>query len=391
MMEKKLPEGWEWKRLGDLITYKKGRKPDILLEQKDEGGLPYLTAGYFRTGTPKNFVPLDYHSSCVRCDLNDIVLIWDGSNAGDVFKGLTGVLASTMIKIEPKVQQFLPNFAFLFLKTQFQTLKSRTTGSSIPHISKSVFENLKVPLPPLETQRKIVAILEKADETKRLRMQADELTNQLLQSVFLEMFGDPVKNPKGWEVKTLGDICTLIKDGPHVSPNYVEEGVPFITVHNIIKGFFDLCNVKYISKEDHTEFCKRCKPERGDVLYSKGGTTGFAKRVDVEFEFSIWVHLALLKFPKDRINPIFLETCLNSNYCKVQAKRYTRGIANRDLVLGQMAKIKIIVPPLSIQQKFAQIIEKVEAMQQNQKQSRQEINNLFNALMQKAFKGELVA
>lgn len=204
-----MPEGWEWKRLGYLITYKKGRKPDILLEQKDEGDLPYLTAGYFRTGTPKNFVPLDYHSSCVRCDLNDIVLIWDGSNAGDVFKCLNGVVASTMIKIEPNVQQFLPNFAFLFLKTQFQTLKSRTTGSSIPHISKSVFENLKVPLPHLKTQRKIVAILEKADETKRLRMQANELTDQLLQSVFLEMFGDPAKNPKRWEIYKLR-VCQLI-------------------------------------------------------------------------------------------------------------------------------------------------------------------------------------
>lgn len=150
-----------------------------------------------------------------------------------------------------------------------------------------------------------------------------------------------------------------------------------------------MSDLRYISYEDHKEFCRRCKPEKGDVLYSKGGTTGFAKRVDVDFEFSIWVHLALLKFSKEIINPIFLETCLNSNYCKVQAKINTRGIANKDLVLGRMAGIKIILPPLPLQQKFARIVEKIESMRQSQNQSKQQIEDLFSALMQKAFRGEI--
>ena len=124
-------------------------------------------------------------------------------------------------------------------------------------------------------------------------------------------------------------------------------------------------------------------------MYTKGGTTGFAKRIEIDFEFSIWVHLALLKFPKELLNDVFLEACLNSNYCKVQAKRYTRGIANRDLVLSQIAKIKIIVPPIEIQQKFADFVEKIELMQKHQTQSSQHINDLFGALMQQAFRGEL--
>ncbi|MBU3966493.1 MAG: restriction endonuclease subunit S [Euryarchaeota archaeon] len=286
-------------------------------------------------------------------------------------------------------ERLLKTYAHFFLKTQFQTLNEHTNGSSIPHVSKSLFDNTRIPLPPLPTQRRIVSILEKAEETKKLRAQADELTDRLLQSVFLEMFGGPVRNPKGWEIKTLGDVCISIKDGPHVSPNYVEDGVPFISVHNIINGFFDMSDLRYISYEDHKEFCRRCKPEKGDVLYSKGGTTGFAKRVDVDFEFSIWVHLALLKFSKEIINPIFLETCLNSNYCKVQAKINTRGIANKDLVLGRMAGIKIILPPLPLQQKFARIVEKIESMRQSQNQSKQQIEDLFSALMQKAFRGEI--
>ena len=390
MMGKKLPEGWEWKKLNDLAQFIYGYPFDSSKFNNRGRGTPLIRIRNLIKDKTDTFFDGEFEESYLVQN-GDLLIGMDGEFNIIRWGGEGALLNQRICKLESTSATLIPSYAFRVLKKILKRIEDKTPHVTVKHLSAKQLNSIQIPIPPLETQRKIVTILEKAEETKKLRMQADELADQLLQSVFLEMFGDPVKNPKGWEVKTLGDVCTLIKDGPHVSPNYVEEGVPFITVHNIIKGFFDLCNVKYISKEDHTEFCKRCKPERGDVLYSKGGTTGFAKRVDVEFEFSIWVHLALLKFPKDRINPIFLETCLNSNYCKVQAKRYTRGIANRDLVLGQMAKIKIIVPPLSIQQKFAQIVEKVEAMRQNQKQSQQEINNLFNTFMQKAFNGELTA
>src|SRR5450759_1008020 len=193
-----LPEGWEWKKLGEVIKYKKGRKPAILLDQEIEGSLQYLTAEYFRTGTSENFVPKEEISKCISCSAQDIILIWDGSNAGDIFNGLNGVVASTMVKIEPK-ENLLHTYAHFFLKTQFQNFKEHTNGSSIPHVNKSSFDNTIIPLPPLPTQRRIASILEKAEETKRLRAQADELMNKLLQNLFMEMFGDPVRNPKGWE------------------------------------------------------------------------------------------------------------------------------------------------------------------------------------------------
>ena len=395
MMGKKLPEGWEWKRLGDLITYKKGRKPDILFEQKDEGGLPYLTAGYFRTGAPKNFVPVDCHSSCVRCNLNDIVLIWDGSNAGDVFKGLNGVVASTMIKIEPKVQQFLPNFAFFFLKTQFQTLKSQTTGSSIPHISKLIFENLKVFLPPIETQRKIVTILEKAEETKKLRMQADEFTSQLFQSVFLEMFGDPVKNPKGWEIYKLQDVAE-IRSGVTKGRKLVGKpvvSVPYLRVANVQDGYLDLNEIKAIEVllSDVSKYALL----EGDVLLTEGGDPDKLGRGAVlhnEIPNCIHQnHIFRVRVNKECLVPEFLSMLIGSAYGKtyfLKSAKQTTGIATINST--QLKKFPVLAPPTELQQKFAQIVEKVEAMRQNQKQSQQEIYNLFNALMQKAFAGELI-
>jgi len=375
---KALPEGWEVKPFAECINKEVSSNKLKIPQSKflDEGKYAIIDqsvefiAGY-----------TDDSSKIFKDDL-PVVIFGDHTK---IFKFIDFPFAlgadGTKILV-PKKDILNPKYFYFYLKG----LRIENHGYSRHY--KFLKEN-QILLPPLPTQKKIAAILEKADQLKEWRKEADRLTDEFLKSTFLEMFGDPGNNPKGWEVKKLGEVCISIKDGPHVSPNYVEEGIPFISVHNIINGFFDLSDLKYISFDDHKQFCKRCKPEKGDVLYSKGGTTGIAKRIDIDFEFSIWVHLALLKFSKEIINPIFFESCLNSNYCKLQAKRYTRGIANRDLVLNQMAKLKIIVPPLIIQEDFAQIVEKIEPMQQIQKQSKQQIENLFNALMQQAFKGEL--
>ena len=203
------------------------------------------------------------------------------------------------------------------------------------------------------------------------------------------MFGYPVSNPLKHKEITIGEICYFVKDGPHKSPKYQESGIPFISVNNIISGKWNLDNVKYILEEDHEIFKKRCHAEKGDMLYTKGGTTGFAKYVDIDLDFSNWVHVAVLKYDKNKLNGRFFEAMLNSDYCYKQSQQYTRGIANRDLVLGQMKKIKLFLPPIEQQNKFAKIVEKVEAQKQKNELVIEQMNNLFNSLSQRAFKGEL--
>ena len=120
-----LPEDWRVVRLEEVVSYQKGRKPRNLVEAS-RGDLPYLTAEYFRTGKANQFVPAEGLSKNVVCEQSDIVLIWDGSNAGDVFTGLRGVLASTMVKIAPTTQQLDRALLYFFLKTQFGPLNSTT-------------------------------------------------------------------------------------------------------------------------------------------------------------------------------------------------------------------------------------------------------------------------
>ncbi len=121
------------------------------------------------------------------------------------------------------------------------------------------------------------------------------------------------------------------------------------------------------------------------MLYSKGGTTGIAKLIDTDIEFANWVHLAVLKFDKHKLNGIFFENMLNSEYCYEQSQRLTKGIANRDLVLSAMAQIKMYRPALELQEQFASFVAQVDKSKVTVQKALDEAKLLFDSLMQKYF------
>jgi type I restriction enzyme S subunit len=157
--------------------------------------------------------------------------------------------------------------------------------------------------------------------------------------------------PTGWEALTLRRVITSAVDGPHFSPQYRDVGVPFLSARNVRADRWILSDAKYISETDYIEFSRRVRPEVGDVLYTKGGTTGVARAVDLTFPFQVWVHIAVLKLKRDRIVPEFLAYCLNSPRCYEQAQLFTRGATNQDLGLGRMKDIEVPVPTTLDEQK----------------------------------------
>ncbi|MBE3884931.1 hypothetical protein HJ157_00440 [Vibrio parahaemolyticus] len=165
----------------------------------------------------------------------------------------------------------------------------------------------------------------------------------------------------GAEWVRLGDLCFTVADGPHFSPQYVEknEGVPFLSTRNISTSNIDMESAKYVSHEDHEEFCKRVKEKKGDVLYTKGGTTGIAKVNDLDVEFSVWVHLAVLQIPNNKLFNEYLALALNSPHCYLQSQTYTNGIGNKDLGLTRMINIILPLYPLNKQHR---LVEKAKAL-----------------------------
>jgi type I restriction enzyme S subunit len=265
--------------------------------------------------------------------------------------------------------------------------------SAYPSIRLADINNLKIPLPPLEQQKKIAAILDAADtyrqKTKALITKYDELT----QSLFLDMFGDPVRNPKGWEKSLLKSVSDKITDGTHFSPKPQSEGFPYITAKHVKSYGLDFYSKPtYVSEDAHKEIYKRCTPEYGDILYIKdGATTGIACINTFKEPFSMLSSLALIKPSKSVINNYYL--CFWLNNLSIKRKllsEFMSGAAIQRYTLTKINSFKLIVPPISLQNQFAERVKAIEAQKAQAQASLVQADNLFNSLLQRAFKGELV-
>jgi type I restriction enzyme S subunit len=234
-----------------------------------------------------------------------------------------------------------------------------------------------------------VKLLDEADELRKLRAQTDRRTAALLPALFHEMFGDPRANSRAHRVVTLGSLCQKISDGTHKTPTYVSSGVPFVTVKNITTGQLDFSETKFISEKEHLELTKRTKPERGDVLVSKDGTIGVPCNVDTDREFSIFVSIALLKLRRELANSVFLTGQLNTDWVQAQIREGTKGIAIRHLHLRDFRTLKIILPPLPLQNEFAQRVTEIRELEAAQAASRQRLDALFQSMLHRAFQGDL--
>ena len=157
--------------------------------------------------------------------------------------------------------------------------------------------------------------------------------------------------PAGWAWATIGHLALSVKDGPHYSPKYADHGVPFISGGNVRPEGIDFSSAKFISPELHAEISKRCKPQIGDLLYTKGGTTGIARVNTESREFNVWVHVAVIKLA-DAVSPFYVQHALNSQHCYRQAQTYTHGVGNQDLGLTRMVWITVPLPPRAEQERI---------------------------------------
>ncbi|MCU7804736.1 MAG: restriction endonuclease subunit S [Candidatus Thiodiazotropha sp. (ex Lucinoma borealis)] len=176
--------------------------------------------------------------------------------------------------------------------------------------------------------------------------------------------------PDTWEWVTVSQLTTLVKDGPHYSPKYAKNGIPFITGGNVRPNGVDFENCKFITEELHEELSKRCKPELNDILFTKGGTTGIARVNTYDFEFNVWVHVAVLRLVNmNSIDPFYMQHALNSQLCYAQSQKYTHGVGNQDLGLTRMIKICLAIPPLEEQREVIGIIDrKMESIARTEEQ-----------------------
>ncbi|MDO6472160.1 restriction endonuclease subunit S [Maribacter sp. 1_MG-2023] len=283
-----------------------------------------------------------------------------------------------------------PPFLKYFLKSPLGLIRimANTKGAVRQTLSYKSLCKIKLPLLTIEEQMKIVKTLNDCNSLIKKKNQILDLWNSYEASTFYEMFGSIHSNILNFQVVNISDVSIEIKDGPHVSPKYSDKGIPILSTRNIRPGKLILEKMRYVSEESYNDLTKRFRPQKNDVLLTKGGTTGYAKLVDFDWDFCIWVHIAAIR-PANNINPIYLEYFFNSNYGYYQSQKLTRGVANKDLGLKRIAKMKILLPPLELQNRFAKIILNVKDLKNKSEKSLIELQYTYDSISQKAFKGEL--
>ncbi len=411
-----LPQGWEVKKLGEIGFFIRGvsYKKEQLLSTKNENSVYLLRANNIQNELnldelqiiPKELVVdkiiqnndiLFAMSSGSKHIVGKNILL---NNLNDfTFGAFCGLFRIINLNICHKFIAY-----YLRSDSYKNYIFNISKGSNINNLRFIDLEKFQIPLPPLKEQERIVGILDesfaKIDESIKILEQdllnLDELMQSALQKAFNPLKDNAKENyklPQGWEWKSLGEIC-FITDGTHKTPNYIEKGVPFLSVKNISKGFFDLSDVKYISLEEHNKLIKRAKPEFGDILICRIGTLGKAIKISLEFEFSIFVSLGLLK-PKVKIISDYLVYFLNSYFIEgwINDNKVGGGTHTAKLNLNILEKCPVALPPLKEQEQIASHLDELSSHVKNLKQNYQaqikDLQELKKSLLDKAFKGNL--
>ncbi len=289
-----------------------------------------------------------------------------------------------------------------YLRFWFTTIKeqllNRAVGAALANISLGIVKDLEIPLPPLPTQQKIATILDKADELRQYNKKLIEKYDALTQSLFLEMFGDPVKNEKGWEITTFSKILSKIESGwspvCENKPRNNNNEWAVLKLGSVSYGTYNSKeNKKYefevpIAKLD-------CEVKKGDLLFTRKntyhmvGTTVFV--YDTEPRLLLPDTVFRLIYLKEKANPLFLYYLLNHNKFSAEIQSLASGTSGSmpNISKAKLQSKETILPPVNLQNQFAERAQLIETQKQQAQEALVKSEALFQSLLQRAFKGEL--
>lgn len=389
-MQTTLPKGWKMVKLDEIVNVDKGKKMATIMSHSKDCQ-PYIGIDNLRTTQYTNFTKEKDGLSCIETDL---LIAWDGANAGTIGYGLKGYVGSTIARLRPS-ESTTTYYLGHFLKSKFQQFNIQTHGAAIPHLSKSQLLNTLIPLPPLPTQHKIVEILEEADNLRKLRQQADEKMNDLIPSLFVQMFGDPATNPKGWEVVKLKDLAVSVKNGLFKRPHEFGSGAPLINVVDLFAEYkVDLSRLERVmASSDEIE---KYFVEDGNLFFcrsslKKEGVAKCAVALGLKEPTVFECHTIMVRLSREAIKPLFASIYLNHPGVRTHTVNTSQTATMTTVSQNDVLRQKIFLPPLALQQEFSKLVEDIEAEKARQAESRKKLDELFDSLMHRAFTGELAA
>ncbi len=373
---------WPIVKLGDVVNFLDHKRIPVTKSDRTPGDYQYYGANGSQ-GTINDYIfeePL-------------VLLAEDGGNFGHETRSIA-YIAKGKYWVNNHAHVLQPkeciDLDYLYRVLARYDVTPFIKGATRAKLSKTDASRIPIPLPPLETQKKIAAVLEKADQLRKDCQQMEQELNSLAQSVFIDMFGDPVTNPKGWDKEELLALCTKVTDGTHQSPEWAETGVPFLFISHVRNGKVNFDTGKYITRRCYNELTRTSPIEVDDILYTTVGSYGRVAMVKESFpDFCFQRHIAHIKPDPNKIMPEFLYYQLQTSGVKHLADLAVKGIAQKTLNLKELKLFELIVPPKEQQLELIEYMEHQYQALNEQEKMKNEYEMLFNSLMQKAFKGEL--
>ncbi|BDS13112.1 restriction endonuclease subunit S [Aureispira anguillae] len=326
--------------------------------------------------------------STVRPNLNGVAL---------VSKQYKFATASTGYCVLRPKENLNSKYLFYWVQSPFfiKDMTNKASGASYPAVSDRIIKESKIPLPPLAEQKRIANILDQADQLRQLNQQILAEYDALTKSLFLDMFGDPVVNPMGWDMVKLKNCNSKIGSGATPKggkESYKKNGISLIRSMNVYDNYFQYKDLAFIDDSQANKL-KNVIVQEQDVLFNITGAS-VCRCTIVPNEIlpaRVNQHVAILRPVEGQLNSIFLSHLLISTNCKSKLLGISlKGGATREAITKEsLQEFEIILPPITLQNQFAEKIKNIEAQKAQAQAALAESENLFNCLLQKAFKGDL--
>ncbi|EMB9934624.1 TPA: restriction endonuclease subunit S [Acinetobacter baumannii] len=389
-----------FKELGELVDFKGGGTPSRNVEEYWGNSIPWATVkdlneGITLTETQEFISELGLKNSASNLIAKGTIIIPTRMALGKVVISEIDVAINQDLKaVFVKDKETLDvKYLLRFLESNKENIPSMGKGATVKGITLDQLKAIKIPLQPLAEQRRIAAILDKADELRQKRQQVIEKLDQLLQATFIDMFGDPVSNPKGWDVYKLKSLTSKIGSGSTPKggdSSYKNDGISLIRSLNIYDGEFSYKNLAFIDQEQANKL-KNVILQPNDVLLNITGAS-VARCCIVPKEVlpaRVNQHVSILRIKENAI-PEFLEALLISKPMKLHLLKISGAGATREaLTKLQLQELEIIVPPLEIQNEFLLKLKIIKSLININLKQLNELDNLFISIQNQAFSGTL--
>ena len=376
-------------RLGDIATYING----YAFKPKDwrEKGIPIIRIQNLNDPNKEyNYFDGEIDSKYLVNE-GDILISWSASIGVYEWRGQQGVLNQHIFKVDFNKIKIDKKYFKYIVSIALNRALQYMHGSTMKHITKQYFDNILIPVPLFDQQIKIANILDQAQELIDKRKAQIEALDELIQSVFYDMFGDPGLNSKGWETGRISDIIVKTQYGTSTKANETEGEYAVLRMNNITySGNWDFKSLKYVDLDEKDR--KKYLVYKGEVLFNRTNSKELVGKTAVykREEPMAYAGYLVKATPNNRANGQFIASYMNTKYTKSLLFNMAKNIVGMaNMNAEEFKNIKVYIPPIEIQNQFAEIVESIEKQKELLNESLVELENNFNSLVQRAFKGEL--